>query len=271
MSAILRKRVRSHFVQVPNSTARDSRLSFKAVGVLTHILSLPDGAQISAESLAETHTDGKEAVRTALQELTKAGYYRIDRRRSSAGTFIMEVVVSNRPDLDEPDDEEHSPASDYPTPVDPTPEKPTSEKPGSGEPTPDNPPPSTKYPSTKKNHKDLSTKKENKERGQLFEPVPTPSSADLPQFVTGFDAFWDRWPEHLRMAIDDARRQWKYARNRVSETDMLIGVDRWAKYWADAGIEPQFVPYPGKWLERGQYRDTPPAIPSPKEHVETYR
>lgn len=117
MTAILRKRLDSRFVQVPNDTARDRRLSFKAVGVLVHILSLPDESPISADYLAEGHTDGRSAVLTALRELTEAGYYRAERRRTEAGTFRMEVTVSNVP-MDQPE-------CDYPTPVDPISENPT--------------------------------------------------------------------------------------------------------------------------------------------------
>jgi hypothetical protein len=75
-ATILRKRVRSGFTQVPNETIRDGGLSFKAVGVLVHMLSLPDGAKISADQLAEAHREGRSAILSALQELRDGGYYR---------------------------------------------------------------------------------------------------------------------------------------------------------------------------------------------------
>lgn len=261
MSAILRKRVRNNFVQIPNSTVRDRSLSFKAVGVLAHILSLPDGSQISAETLAEAHSEGKAAVGTALQELKREGYYRVDRKRSSAGTFIMEVVVSNRPDLDEPIKGEIEPTTDYRGSDEPTSDYPTPVEPTSDEPTSDNRSPSNKDLSTKKNNKDLSTKTKNKESGQLFEPSPELTNEDLPRLLYGFDAFWDRWPECSRLARTEASRSWKFARNRSSEVEILQAVDAWSVFWRESETETQFIPRPGKWLERGMHKDAPPSVP----------
>jgi len=52
----------------------DTRLSFKAVGILTYLLSKPDNWKVREEDLAQRHTDGTTAVRSGLKELKDLGY-----------------------------------------------------------------------------------------------------------------------------------------------------------------------------------------------------
>ncbi len=72
---VLRKRP-ARYVAVANSTIRDTRLSFRARGVLAYLLSQPDDWNVSADRIAAAGTEGREAVRTALRELRAAGYCR---------------------------------------------------------------------------------------------------------------------------------------------------------------------------------------------------
>lgn len=52
----------------------DDRLSFKAVGILTYLLSKPDNWSVQEADLARRHTDGTTAVRSGLNELKEFGY-----------------------------------------------------------------------------------------------------------------------------------------------------------------------------------------------------
>lgn len=66
---------RENFQILPNATARDKRLSFRARGLLALMLSYPPDWQFNRDWLArQTDGEGVSAVRTALQELEKAGY-----------------------------------------------------------------------------------------------------------------------------------------------------------------------------------------------------
>jgi hypothetical protein len=150
-AAILRKKVPGNFTQVPNETIRDPRLSFKAVGVLVHILSLKNGSQISAQILSEAHRDGRAAILTALRELTAAGYYRASRERTEAGTFCMVVTVSATPQPEADSPESDKPASENQPPV----VEPESENPTSDKPTPEKPESDIPTPKDKNNPKDL--------------------------------------------------------------------------------------------------------------------
>jgi hypothetical protein len=81
-----------------NDVLRDQRLSYRARGILTYILSHSDNWRTSAESLAEHGKEGKQAIYTALRELTVAGY--IEYRRSqdtTTGRWQTETLVFDVP------------------------------------------------------------------------------------------------------------------------------------------------------------------------------
>lgn len=62
------------FTQIPNTWARDSRLGYRAKGILLLLMSHQDGWRISLEHLANDGPDGITAVRTAIQQLQECGY-----------------------------------------------------------------------------------------------------------------------------------------------------------------------------------------------------
>lgn len=93
----LRKRRTGFFVQVPRQTIRDRQLSFKARGLLTYLLDMPEGWDVRSEALANEGPDGRDAIRTALKELAEHGYYRLERRRLTDGRMVMGTSISETP------------------------------------------------------------------------------------------------------------------------------------------------------------------------------
>jgi hypothetical protein len=63
-----------HFTQIPNHWLRDSRLTFKARGLLGLVMSHSAGWSLSINSIAEQNQEGKDAVRSAIAELSQFGY-----------------------------------------------------------------------------------------------------------------------------------------------------------------------------------------------------
>lgn len=63
-----------HFTQIPNAWVRDSSISFKARGILAQILSNNPGFELSIRALARQNKEGRDAIRSAIQELEVAGY-----------------------------------------------------------------------------------------------------------------------------------------------------------------------------------------------------
>jgi uncharacterized phage protein (TIGR02220 family) len=61
--------------ETPLETAlADGRLSYRAKGLLAYMLSLPNDAAVDVKELAEASSEGKDAIGTALHELSVAGY-----------------------------------------------------------------------------------------------------------------------------------------------------------------------------------------------------
>ena len=66
----------SRHLVLDKSMLEDPRLSFRAKGLLAHLLSLPEGSSFKIKGLAAVSTEGRDAIETALKELEAAGYYR---------------------------------------------------------------------------------------------------------------------------------------------------------------------------------------------------
>ncbi|WP_406153262.1 hypothetical protein OG217_05925 [Streptomyces sp. NBC_01023] len=94
----LRRNRRHLFVQIESTTARDTRLSYRALGVLTFCLDQSDSWNVRSEQLSRGEgREGRDAVRKALHELAANGYYRLERRRFLDGTTGMGAAVSEYP------------------------------------------------------------------------------------------------------------------------------------------------------------------------------
>ena len=110
-----------------NAVIRDSRLSYRARGVLLEILSRPDNWRVSGDSLARSGKEGRDAILTALKELRDFGYIRMVRERKEDGTFVTNNYVYDTPQDVVPRPE--NPTTD--SVQTPSPEKPSTGKPQS--------------------------------------------------------------------------------------------------------------------------------------------
>ena len=95
---IVRSKRKDRFVVIGNETIRDRRLSYKARGILAYLLSLPDNWSISSQYLATVAPDGRDGVRTGLQELEQYGYLVRQRiQNQDTGRWGWYQVVYDRP------------------------------------------------------------------------------------------------------------------------------------------------------------------------------
>lgn len=86
MARIVRtQRTADHFTIIANAAVRDSRLSWKARGMLAWLLSHQEGWETSVKDMAKHATDGKGSVETGLQELEACGYLERRQVRDGAG------------------------------------------------------------------------------------------------------------------------------------------------------------------------------------------
>lgn len=121
------------YVQVANTTARDSRLSWEARGLLLYLLSLPANWTVRVAHLKEQGNAGRDAVRRMLRELQSFGYVSGfgQRERDAGGTFGVgaEIRVFESPTLNPAFFPENSPQTEKPSLVTPAPDRPSPEKP----------------------------------------------------------------------------------------------------------------------------------------------
>lgn len=105
----------AHYVVVQNALVRDRRLSFRARGLLVHLLSMPPGWKTSSARLVRETTEGRDAIRTAIRELEQAGYVRHSRRQDERGRWASEWIVYDTP-CGQDGDNDHCPTPENPTP-----------------------------------------------------------------------------------------------------------------------------------------------------------
>jgi len=128
---IIRKNGADRFTHLSNELLQNSRLSFKALGMLVYLLSLPPDWRLNMEHLAKKgmakgkHGCGRDAVRSIVQELQHEGYLLIHKEREK-GRFVRTVwFLNEEPSLSEA----NAPQADFPLTVNPPKEKPVVEIP----------------------------------------------------------------------------------------------------------------------------------------------
>ena len=77
--AIVRVVKNKDYTVMSNAHLHDKRLSLKAVGLLSIVLSLPDNWHYTVKGLVGSVKDGERAVNGALSELKKCGYLQVNK------------------------------------------------------------------------------------------------------------------------------------------------------------------------------------------------
>jgi hypothetical protein len=92
------------WVPISNAAARDHRLSWRARGLLLELLSYPDGWKTTIDQLvllgklADGHAEGRDAMRTAMNELVQGGYVvRTKTKDEESGQYSSSFTVSDDP------------------------------------------------------------------------------------------------------------------------------------------------------------------------------
>jgi len=145
--AVFRVEKTRNYTVMSNYHLRDIRISFKAKGLLSLMLSLPENWDYTMHGLAAISKEGVDAISTGLRELERAGYVDINRVRNENGIYagteyiIREVPkdgVEKEPVL-EREVEETSPKRENPVLDEPILENPILDNPGQEKPILDNP------------------------------------------------------------------------------------------------------------------------------------
>lgn len=234
--AVFRVEKNHSYTVMANHHLRDERLSLKSKGLLSLILSLPDDWRISIEGMTQFSADGKDAIRSAIRELTDAGYITRDQTHSEAGTFSgYEYTIHETPAA--------SPSSGFPTM-----EKPTSGNPTTGNPTTGNP--------TQRNTEKLSTIPPivpHEGDGEPPKRTRRRSSKSVPDYEPElFERFWAAYPrgEDRQGAV----AEWDSLRpdqETVLAMSRALVRQKASEEW-QRGIG---IPYAVRWLRRRRWED----------------
>ena len=96
--SVIRVNKTKDYTVMSNYHLRDDRLSLKAVGLMSWMLSLPDNWDYSIAGITACRKkEGKDAIRSALKELEDAGYLIRDTKRDANGRFSREFTLIEEP------------------------------------------------------------------------------------------------------------------------------------------------------------------------------
>ena len=179
--AVFRVEKNHNYTVMANYHLRDNRLSLKAKGLMSVMLSLPDDWDYTLRGLACICKEGVDAIREAIRELERAGYILRSRERNEKGQMKnTEYVIYEEPQepetLDDCDNEDYAPILGSPTL-----EKPTLENPTLDHPTLENPAldhPALENPTQININKTNTEPKKEKNKKVRNEPNPYPSNPD---------------------------------------------------------------------------------------------
>ncbi len=252
---VIRVEHNENYTVMSNEHLRDPRLSLRAMGLMSRMLSDADNYQHSIAGLAAVCKEGRDAVRKALQELEAAGYlireqtrkggsfsacdYTLyEHSRNPAGTDChtsAAALVRN----DRMADDSVSPLTENPTTVNPTTVFPSSENP------------------TQRNTKSKEVPKEEPPKapqgGRRREPKEAPDWKP-----DRFEKFWQLYPRGE--AKQAAIRAWDALK---ADDDLLIVMGRAllsqmaSREWTD-GVG---IPYAATWLNQRRWTDQTKGAP----------
>lgn len=85
------------YTVMSNYHFKDKRLSLKAKGLLSLMLSLPDSWDYSLLGLTSICIESKDAIRKILNELKANKYLQMLEKRDDNGRFYYEYVIYEKP------------------------------------------------------------------------------------------------------------------------------------------------------------------------------
>lgn len=101
--SIVRVHKTNNFTVMSNTHFKEKKMSLKAKGLLSLMLSLPDDWNYSISGLVTLSKDGKDSVMSALAELEKFGYLQRQRVTNDKGQFAgVEYNIYEQPQQEIP-------------------------------------------------------------------------------------------------------------------------------------------------------------------------
>lgn len=132
-NTITRRRYERDYTQMANEFLKDTRLSWKAKGIIAYVQMLPDDWVLNMRDLTNRATDGRDSLYSGIKELEQYGYCEKQMRRNPDGTIAGYAYEICDKSVFQPYTE--NPVTDAPQPENPDTVKPDTDKPGTENPT----------------------------------------------------------------------------------------------------------------------------------------
>lgn len=132
-NTITRRKYERDFCYMANEFLKDSRLSWKAKGIIAYVQMLPDDWVLNMRDLTNRATDGRDSLYSGIKELEKYGYCAKVMQRNPDGTIAGYAYEICDKSVFQPFTENL--VTDVPQPENPCTVKPDTNKPGTENPT----------------------------------------------------------------------------------------------------------------------------------------
>ena len=241
---VIRVEHNDNYTVMSNEHLRDPRLSLRAMGLMSRMLSDTDTWQHSIAGLAAVCKEGRDAVRKTLQELEAAGYLVREQTRKG-GSFSSCDYTLYEHSRDPYDKAGVSPLTENPSTVNPTTETPSTVNP------------------TQRNTKSKEVPKEEPPKapqgGRRREPKEAPDWKP-----ERFAKFWQLYPRGE--AKQAAIKAWD-ALKADDELLIVMGRALLSQMASREWTEGVGIPYAATWLNQRRWTDTSkaPALPPVQE------
>lgn len=231
--AVCRVEKNKNYTVMSNAHLGDTRLSLKAVGLLSKMLSLPENWDYTIGGLTRICREGKDAIRNAIVELEEAGYIQRRQLHDETGAFSGNEYVIYE-----------SPLSGFPSTENPLTENPTELN--------------TKLLNTN-NPPIVPPQGETPEKPRRRSRKPKEAPDWKPE---RFEKFWEAYPKGKSKQA--AIRAWDALKPDDSMLHaMALGLmrDMGSDQWKD----PHYIPHASTWINQRRWEDEPdkPVAPTP--------
>ena len=258
---VFRTEKTSDYAVIAKHHLKNRTLSYKAKGLLTFMLSVPDNWDYSLAGLAVLSSDGVDSIRSGINELEKHGYVTRRRIRDDNGRLgETEYTIHEIPRKSQNGVSDDLPKK-LPTQQDiPELEKPMLDFPTLDKPILESP---TQLSNNVLSNKELSNKKLNNEKiKHTCQYENTLGSIESRQLYPGtsidqvkqFEQFWQAYPR--KVSKKAAREAWeKLEPDEILFSAIISAVNVAERYWSHYGISQRHIPYPSTWLSEERWDD----------------
>lgn len=101
--SVFRINKNNDYTTMSNYHLKDKRLTLKAKGLLSVMLSLSDEWNYSVAGLCSISKENETAINSALKELKDCGYLMVSKERRTDGKFEYNYDIFERPTIEKPD------------------------------------------------------------------------------------------------------------------------------------------------------------------------